>query len=230
MSGSCDCIIPYFDEGLRPIGVVKSVLGVKSFSRIIVVDDGSHDQSAYHQLKSQFPQITIIRLVKNRGKAEAVRTGLKTAKAHYIFLLDGDLDNIKPEEIENAVQKINQNPKIGMIIMRRVQDKTVVLSHWIRHDIIYSGQRILRRIDLKNVYKNNISGYDIEVAINTYMQTNHKIVYWMPFSIHNRSKFQKWGLFTGLKRGLRMFDGFISYAGWKNFISQTFFFCREEAP
>lgn len=230
MSVDCDCIIPYFDEGLRPIGVVKSALGVKGFSKIIVVDDGSLDKTAHLQLKSNFPQVTAIRLEKNSGKAEAIKKGFEHATAEYIFLLDGDLDNIKTEEIENAIQKINQNPKIGMIIMRRVEDETVVLSHWIRHDIIYSGQRILRRSDLEKIYKNKISGYDIEVAINTYMMRNHQIVYWMPFSIHNLSKFDKWGWLTGLKRGVKMFRGFIEYAGWKNFLNQTFFFCRSEAP
>lgn len=227
---SCDCIIPFYNEGLKPINVVEAALKVKSLSKVIVVDDGSIDNTPYLQLKSKFPQITSIRLENNSGKANAIKEGIKYASAQYVLLLDGDLTNIKTNELNNAIEKITSNSEISMIILRRIKDKTVVVSRWIRHDIIFSGQRILRRRDLEKIFEKSVIGYQLEIAINTYMIRNNKIVYWMPSSIHNLFKFDKRGFINGWKIGLKMFIGFITYAGWHNFLAQTLFFCRNKAP
>lgn len=221
------CIIPFYNEELRPVKVVESILKVKGISKIIVVDDGSSDDRAYSEIKSKFPQVISIRLQANKGKAYAIKEGLKYPISDYILLMDGDLTNIKPEEIEKAIIKISNNHEIDMIIFRRVEDKTVIVSHWIRHDIIFSGQRILRRSDLENIMSNEITGYNLESAINSYMIKDHKKVYWMPLSVHNLFKQEKWGYSHGiLKVGIPAFIGFMSSP---DFFYQTLFFCREEA-
>lgn len=224
------CIIPFYNEELRPVKVVESIVKVKGISKIIVVDDGSIDNRAYSKIKSRFPQVISIRLKTNNGKVNVVKEGLKYATSDYVLLIDGDLTNIKANEFENAISKIIENPEIGMIILRRVEDKSVAISHWIRHDIIFSGQRILKRADLEKVFENKVDGYQLEVAINTYMVKSKKIVYWIPSSVHNLLKFPKWNFIEGWKIGLEMFAGFVNYAGWRNFIWQTLFFCRKEAP
>lgn len=227
---SCDCIIPFYNEGSKPISVIESVLKIKNLSKIVVVDDGSTDNTTYLQLKTRFPQVTSIRLKQNSGKANAVKEGLIYATAQYVLLLDGDLTNIKTNELESAIEKITSSTEIDMIIMRRVEDKTVAISRWIRHDIIFSGQRVLRRNDLERIFKNKITGYQLEVAINTYMIRDNKTVYWLPSTIHNLHKFQKWSFIEGWKMGITMFIGFITYAGWRNFLKQTLFFCRNKVP
>lgn len=230
MKNVCDCIIPFYNEELRPVKVVESIVKVKGISKIIVIDDGSSNDKAYQEIKNRFPKVISIRLKTNSGKANAIKEGLKYATSDYVLLMDGDLTNIKTSEFGNAIGKITNNPEIGMIILRRVEDKSVALSHWIRHDIIFSGQRILKRLDLIKVFENEVSGYQLEVAINTYMLKNNKIVYWMPSSVHNLLKFQKWSFIEGWKIGIKMFAGFVSFAGWPNFIRQTLVFCRNEAP
>lgn len=222
------CIIPFYNEELRPVKVVESIVKVKGISKIIVVDDGSIDNRAYLEIKSRFPQVISIRLKTNNGKANAINEGLKYATSDYILLMDGDLTNIKPEEIEKAIVKISNNNEIDMIIFRRVEDKTVIVSHWIRHDVIFSGQRILKRNDLKNVMSSEITGYNLESAINSYMIKNHKKVYWVSLSVHNLFKQEKWGYSHGiLKVGIPAFIGFMSSP---DILYQTLFFCRKEAP
>lgn len=228
MKVPCDCIIPFFNEGIKPLYVVESVLKIKQISKIIIVDDGSSDKSTYKKLRAKFPQIIAVRLEKNSGKANAVREGLKRSTAEYIFLMDGDHTNIKTDEMENAILKITHHFEIDMIILRKIKDETVMVSRYFRHDIIFSGERILKINDLKEIYKRNFSGYQIEVAINSYMMKNKKRVYWMPSSVNSHNKWQKWGWIEGTKRALNMFKGFIEYAGWRNFIWQTLFFCRQK--
>src|SRR4030042_3718474 len=215
MEAHCDCIVPFYNEELRPLYVVEALLKMKNLSNIIVVDDGSADKTTYLKLKVKFPQVISIRLDKNRGKSGAIEEGLKHSTSGLVLLVDGDLSNIKPEEFEKAITQMSDNHNVDMIIFRRVEDKTVVVSRWIRHDVIYSGQRILRKRDLEKVYKMSLSGYQIEVAINTYMMRNKKNVFWMPSSIHNSTQWTKWGLFEGTRRSLNMFKGFVKYAGWR---------------
>jgi len=227
MTTNIDCIIPFYNEGLRPLAVVDTLIKSNKLSKIIVVDDGSEDKNTYLKLKKKFPNVTVIRLEKNLGKASAIKQGLKFASSEYILLMDGDLTNILINELKNCINKIINNPGIGMIILRRIKDKTVVVSRFLRHDIIFSGQRILKRKDLEEIFEKEIVGYNLESAINTYMINNHKTVYWMPFSVHNLFKQEKWGYLKGiLEIGLPAFIGFMSSP---NIIYQTLFFCRKRA-
>lgn len=49
----CDCIIPFYNEGLKPVHVVESIIKIENLSKIIVVDDGSDSRSTYLELTSQ---------------------------------------------------------------------------------------------------------------------------------------------------------------------------------
>ena len=109
MKSKCDCIIPFYNESLKPLGVIEALLKVKSISNIIAVDDGSDDDSTYKELKTKFHQVISIRLKKNSGKSNAVKKGLEYVKAEYVFLFDGDLTNVISDEIENAIKKIINN-------------------------------------------------------------------------------------------------------------------------
>jgi len=221
-----DCVIAYYNEDLRPLYVVESLLKVKGIAKIITVDDGSTEDTTYRKLKNKFPKITSIRLNENKGKAEAIREGFKYVTSPFILLMDGDLTNIIPTEIERAFNKIQNDPKISMIIFRRVADKTVVVSKYLRHDIIFSGQRILKKVDLENSLKQKVFRYNLESAINSYMIKNHKSAYWMPLSVYNLFKQEKWGYSKGIFRiGIPAFIGFMTSS---NIIYQTLFYCRNE--
>lgn len=221
------CIIPFYNEELRPVKVVESISKVKGISKIIVVDDGSSSDQAYSEIKSKFPKVISIRLNKNGGKANAIKEGLKHVYSEYVFLVDGDIKNVKPIEFEDAINKIVRNQQIDMIILPLVTE--LMKNDWFRVYTILSGQRILKTFDLLKIYENKPSGFQIEAAINAYMMDINKKVFWMPSSIKNLSKYGKWGMMQGIKRMLCMFKEIIKYLGLKNFIRQSLFFCRKEA-
>lgn len=227
MKDLCDCIIPFYNEGARVLRVVGSIVKVKNISKIIVVDDGSADRKTYGELKAKFPQVTSVRLENNTGKPNAIRMGLQHITTPYVLLLDGDLSNIKAQELDNAIHKIINSPNIDMIILRRSKDTTSLA--WMRQDIVTSGQRILKRQDLENVFADYPRGYQLEWAVNTYMIKKKKKVYWVPFSIHNLWRHQKYGLRAGWKTYWTATVANLR-VGIPNLIWQTLFFCRDEAP
>lgn len=228
MKTTCDCIVPFYNEGLNPLKVVGSLTKVRSISKIIIVDDGSDDASTYTQLTAAFPQVVAVRLKTNSGKSNAVKEGIQYVTSPYVFLIDGDLTNIIPNEIENAIRKISNNSGIDMIILPLVPD-TVKIDLFRLHTI-FSGQRILRKRDLEMIYRNTFFGFQLESAINDYMAKKSKNTYWMPSSIHHMSKYRKWGRLEGMKRVLTLFNEVANYVGWRNFIWQILFFCKNEVP
>lgn len=65
------------------------VLETKGISEVIVVDDASTDKSV-GILETEFPQIKLIKRLKNGGFSSTVNVGVKDAKGDLIFLLNSD--------------------------------------------------------------------------------------------------------------------------------------------
>ena len=75
-SKKVSCVIPFYNEGLRLFATLKAVTNIDAISQVICIDDGSTDDTA-KIIKSIWPEIVVIRLNENKGKAAAVRHGLE---------------------------------------------------------------------------------------------------------------------------------------------------------
>ena len=81
-------IVPAFNEerGL-PVVLEKLFSVVDADYEVIVVDDGSTDRTP--EVASRFP-CRVVRHKRNRGKGEALRTGIALARGKHIIWLDSD--------------------------------------------------------------------------------------------------------------------------------------------
>lgn len=225
-SSACSCIVPFYNESLRVLSVVDSLTHVKNLSKIICVDDGSISCSTADEIEKRFPNVTLIRLVKNSGKSTAVHTGLLHVRTSHVMLMDADLGHVIPREIEYAINAIIKNPTVDMIIFRRLSDPW--FSKMVRGEILTSGERILRVTDLKSIFNTHPHKYQLEYAINFYMMKNRKNSYWIPYSGQNDPKMLKRGAVKGLLQELAMYNDMLKFAGlWLAFKS-LFMFCRKE--
>jgi len=88
-------IVPAFNEAGTIAAVVE---GVRPFvERVIVVDDGSRDETA---ARARAAGADVIAHETNRGKGHAVRTGLAREfdiDVTHVLLLDGDLQHLPQE-------------------------------------------------------------------------------------------------------------------------------------
>ena len=198
---------------------------VKYIDEIICVDDGSSDDGAM-QLRKAFPGVTVHRLEKNGGKSKAVTEGLKLVKNGYTLLMDADLKNLQANELEKGISYVINNPDIDMVIFRRKHDFWLYKA--LRGEILVSGERVLRTDDLRKVLSEELIAYQIEPAINYYMQDNNKKAYWLNHSGRNVLKFKKFGKLPGLKYELQYYLSVLTYKGPVKFFSNVLFFCRDD--
>src|SRR5688572_8318051 len=89
-------IIPAFNEGPmveRSIrSVAKSNYPIEKLE-IIVVDDGSRDDTFFHMrhLRREFPNLVrLVRFAGNRGKRAALYEGFKAARGEIVITIDSD--------------------------------------------------------------------------------------------------------------------------------------------
>ncbi len=226
MNSSITCLVPFFNEKDRILATLKQLTKINNLQEIICVNDGSTDHGE-EDIRKNFPQVKLISLTQNMGKAAAIFEGVSKIKTEYVIMFDADLYEIKPNEIETAIQKIQSDPAIDMIILRRVVESKILTL--IRHDIVMSGQRILRTEDLKKVGELKPNKYQIEMAINDYMAKNNKNCYWMPLTTKNTKKFHKYGLKIAARLYYDAFKGFFTYSGILGYLKQIMFFCRNRA-
>jgi glycosyltransferase involved in cell wall biosynthesis len=219
------CIIPFWNEDLYLFDVLDEITKVRNIDEIICVDDASED-SNYLEIRKRYPRIKTIRLQENVGKSGAIREGLKYSKGDLILLLDADLQNLNHQEIEKAIEAIHRNRGIDMLILRRV--KADLLIRMYRGDVLFTGERIIRRPDLQEVLKGPVKRWQLESAINTWMYLNNKRVFWTAHSATNTDKSLKWGLLNGLIFDMKTFGDMMFATGFNNFVKQILFYAKDE--
>jgi len=98
--GILDIVIPSFNQQEFLPDAIESALGQHGVSQIIVVDDGSTDNSLEIARKYEHQGATVISQV-NKGLASARNTGIMNSKSDYVLFLDAD-DIL----LEGCVEKI----------------------------------------------------------------------------------------------------------------------------
>ncbi|MCE5331189.1 MAG: glycosyltransferase [Bacteroidales bacterium] len=219
------CIIPFWNEGQRLYNVLDEVVKTKNIAEIICVDDASEIDNSL-EIHQKYPRVKLIRLDRNVGKTDAIREGLKYAQNKLILLLDADLRNLNHKEIEAANDAIQQNLEVDMVILRRIN--AVFLVRMDRRDILFTGERILKKRDLEEILRGSVKGWQLESAINTWMYDRKKEVYWVPQSGINTHKQVKWGFFIGIKNDIKTFSDMVLATGLINYLKQILFFARNQ--
>ena len=82
-------IIPAHNEEDRIAATIQAVQGIEGVEEIVVIDDGSTDDTACVATASG--ATSVLRHGRNRGKGEAMKTGLAVASCDILLYVDADL-------------------------------------------------------------------------------------------------------------------------------------------
>jgi dolichol-phosphate mannosyltransferase len=195
---SLSIIIPVYNEEKTVLDVIKKLEKISFIPikrEIIVVDDGSTD-GTIEKIKKNKKIIGLFHGV-NKGKGEAVKTGLKKAKGDYVIIQDADLE-YDPKYIKILLKPILEN-KAEVVYGTRLkrfpnlksEEKTLqFLVHYFGNrllslmtSVLYgqwitdmeTGYKLFPRNALKGV-KLNARGFEFEPEITSkLMKKGYKI-------------------------------------------------------
>jgi glycosyltransferase involved in cell wall biosynthesis len=97
-------IIPAFDEEAAIADVVAAIASAGPWREIIVVDDGSDDETSAH---AGAAGAIVVRHPYNKGNGAAVKSGIRRATGDYVLILDGDGQH-QAEEARRLVGRLGE--------------------------------------------------------------------------------------------------------------------------
>jgi len=199
-------IIPVHNESQGIGRVLETVCQYATIQEIIVVDDGSTDDSVQTVVQAQVcdNRVRLITHAENRGKGQAVYSGLQTTQADLILMLDADLRGLRVQHLEELILPVvvdGLDMTIGIFRGGRFYSD---FSHWATPWL--SGQRCLWREHLEKICWKAAEGYGLETAITVASARNHwrcKKVIWRGVS-HPPSELHR-GLLGGFLNRAKMY-------------------------
>lgn len=199
-------IIPVFNEEKTVIELLKKVNKQKSgdyFLEIIVINDGSSDDSKKLLTNNKDLYSKFINLEKNLGKGGAVIEGLKVARGDFILFQDADLE-YNPEDykkIFRVIDEFNAEVVIGSRNLSPEYTRVYNYFHKLGNKFItglfnllfnttftdiYSCYLCIKR-DLVNPEKLKSKGWEQHAEILATAIKNSSVYYEVPISYSGRS-------------------------------------------
>ncbi|SHM50067.1 Glycosyl transferase family 2 [Caldanaerovirga acetigignens] len=153
-------VIPAYNEEKTVGSILQLLKSVSLIDEIILVSDGSTDNTAY--IGRNFG-INVIELPQNRGKVGAVMCGIKSTNANVILLLDADLVGLKKEHVYDLllpVLKGESDMTIGVFKNGRgATDLAQKIAPFL------SGQRAVQRWVFDKLKDYEVKDYGLEMAL-----------------------------------------------------------------
>jgi polyisoprenyl-phosphate glycosyltransferase len=203
-------IIPAYNEGGRIGDLLATLRQVDTLTDIIVIDDGSEDNT-WEEVAKQAAFDTRIRIVQhkeNQGKGQAVFSGLEVTRSIYILTLDGDLIGLTPQHVQDLMQPVlagSADMTLGLFRGGQINtDFGHLVTPWL------TGQRCLRAALFQYLSQDAASGYGLETALTVmarqYQLRCERVL--LKGVTHPPSEFHR-GIWAGIKTRARMYSQII---------------------
>ncbi|MBI9053714.1 MAG: glycosyltransferase family 2 protein [Bacteroidales bacterium] len=182
--------------------ILKEVSGISSIHELIVVNDGSLDQTGniIESLKLELP-FHAIHLPKNMGKGYAIAKGVEASSSEFLVFIDADLSNLSSKHINQLITPVIKD-EVDMVLGQATETR---INHNINPFKFFSGQRALRKKDILPILKRiKPSRFGVETIINLHFQSfNKRIKYVNLQNLKHPTKFDKTESHIALKEFFR---------------------------
>lgn len=188
-------IVPVYNEEKMVAEVIKVLIKSTWIDEIIVVNDGSTDDSLekIQKLKEDFK---LIDLKKNQGKGHALVKGIKLAKNPVVAFIDADLVNLNQDYLIQLIEPVIKYHWRGSIGIRK--KGKILPAPFAR----LSGERVYYKKDLIPHYQAMAkSRFGVEVFFNhTFEKWPIKKLYLV--NLRSLYKYEKYSLAEAIKEYL----------------------------
>jgi glycosyltransferase involved in cell wall biosynthesis len=207
------CIVPAYNEQERIAAVVSTVARHPLIAEVIVVDDGSTDETAL--VAGRVEGVVVHRLRRNGGKSRAVGVGLSRATGEYILLVDADLVGLSASDLTQLVAPVLRGDADMSISLRRNAPWL-----WRRIGIDYiSGERVFPAglIMDRMAEMRELPRFGFEVWLNGICIDAHCRIAVVPWhGVASPIKIRKHGLSRGIVADIDMLsDLFRCASAWQ---------------
>ncbi|MGL5347420.1 MAG: glycosyltransferase family 2 protein [Peptostreptococcaceae bacterium] len=171
-------IIPAYNEEQRIKKTLENIIDIATINEVIVVDDGSSDETFKVASEVKSDKLKVFKLDKNRGKGFALNYGLKIAmeNADIIGFVDGDLGS-SSSEVKKLIEPILRDEadviiakfppakkKGGLGFVKGLAKQSVLDMTGEELDATLSGQRLFKKEVLEQ-FDEIPFGYGVEVGM-----------------------------------------------------------------
>ncbi len=215
-------IIPAFNEEKTIGQVVHTALNHSLVGEVIVIDDGSFDNTVI-EAKKAGSQVIVHE--KNSGKAAAMKTGVENASHSIIFFIDADIKGLTHDMMNIAITSVQNNVSDMFVLI--VDHSSIISEKWMELLPLIGGVRVVRKNIWNAIPDQFKNRFEIELAMNFFARKeNARIDYKVIKGLTQVIKEKKRGLVWGLYQRFFMMRDLVWVIIKLYLVYNTYFFIK----
>ncbi|MGB7606596.1 MAG: glycosyltransferase family 2 protein [Lutisporaceae bacterium] len=161
MDENVTAILPAYNEEENIKDTINAVKGIEGITEIIVVDDGSEDNT--YRAAEGFKDILLIHNNANKGKGGAIKAALPYVSNKYVIFIDADLKQ-SASEMKKLVSNTKRNSRTMLVavypkplkkggfgLVKCLSRKGLYMLTSKTSDSVLSGQRLVSTEFIRNI-------------------------------------------------------------------------------